>query len=84
VIDPRDDRTLALPLDMTQRARRIAKHRRGYYPDTMSRLARRLVQAAAGDGELEPRARALAIQVIAGPPYPCCPQCEAWEKDRAK
>jgi hypothetical protein len=65
VIDPRDDRTLELPLDMTQRARRIAKHRRGYYPETMSRPARRLV-AAAVDGEPE-LARALAIQVIAGP-----------------
>ncbi len=84
MIDPGDDRTLALPLDITQRARHIAQHRRGYYPDTMSRLARRLVQAAAGDGELWPLARALAIQVIAGPPAPCCPQCEAWEKDRAK
>jgi hypothetical protein len=50
---------------MTQRARRIAKHRRGYYPETMSRPARRLV-AAAVDGEPE-LARALAIQVIAGP-----------------
>ena len=66
VIDPCDDRTLALPLDMTQRARAIAKHRRGYYPDTMSRRARRLVQAA-GDGGLEPLARALAVQLIAGP-----------------
>jgi hypothetical protein len=65
VIDPSDDRTLALPLGITQRARHIAKHRRGYYPDTMSRPARRLV-AAAVDGEPE-LARVLATQLIAGP-----------------
>ncbi len=31
---------------MSLRARAIAEHRRGYYPDTMSRPARRLRQAA--------------------------------------